>query len=80
MRSGKAPDSRARHLAEQKNIVMVNLFLLTRRCMQIVDRYDQRLRLMIKINFHTYYTEILSSKLFRDNVQSQNETYSLTIA
>ncbi len=39
--------------------------------MQIVDRYDQRLHLMIQIYFHTYYTEILFSKLFR---QSQNET------
>ncbi len=26
MRSGKAPDSRARHVAEQKYIVMVNVF------------------------------------------------------
>lgn len=62
MRSGKAPDSRARHLAEQKNIVMVNLFLLTGRCMQIVDRYDQRLRLMIKINFHTLYWNLILKK------------------
>lgn len=74
MRSGKAPDSRARRLAEQKNIVIVNLFLLTGRCMQIVDRYDQRLLLMIKLNFHTYCTEILPSKLLGDKGQSQNET------